>query len=303
MHEYRLFGLALRSEVPLPELHPCSHGEEDAITIHLGDVPKVSHEGGTLLLSVTPLGVILTVPDVARFRIRGGTSITVDHDGDASDRNVRLFLLGSAIGVLLHQRGILPLHANAVVIDEHAVAFLGHSGAGKSTLAAAFHDHGSTILSDDVCALMRRGEAFFAQPGIPRLRLWRDVMERTGRDVDEHERAFDALDKYTVRTESEGRTTAAPLQAIYLLARHDAAATKIRPLAGQTAVRALMENTYRGASISMVGDATAHFQTCCALSRMVPIFELARPWDPSGIESTIAHVVAHLRSFPPDVPA
>ncbi|ATY34312.1 hypothetical protein CVN68_22050 [Sphingomonas psychrotolerans] len=261
-------------------------------------VPEAPHDVGAPPLSVTPLGATLIVPEVARFRIQGGNSILVDRCGDASDRNVRLFLLGSAMGVLLHQLGILPLHANAIAIDGAAVAFLGHSGAGKSTLAAAFHDRGNAILSDDVCALVRRDETFVVEPGIPRLRLWRDAVERSGRDPETYERAFDAIDKYTVRTEPDARCTAMPLRVIYLLARDEVAGPKVRPLTGLDGMRALMENTYRGDFIGTVGEAPAHFQTCLALSREVPVFELVRPWDSRSIDATIAYVEAHLRALP-----
>ena len=69
------------------------------------------------------------------------------------DSNVRLFLLGSAMGALLHQRGLLPLHTNAVEVGGRAFAFMGKSGAGKSTLAAWFHDRGFRIVADDVCVV------------------------------------------------------------------------------------------------------------------------------------------------------
>lgn len=298
MHEYCLFGLALRSEMPLPELDPCEHGNADAVTIRLSEVLEIPRNEGDLPLRVTSLGAVLTIPGVARFRVRAGNSILVERSSGASDRNVRLFLLGSVMGVLLHQRGILPLHANAIAFDGHAVAFLGHSGAGKSTLAAAFHDRGSGILSDDVCALVRQEDGFVAQAGIPRLRLWRDAVERSGRIVDGHERAFDAVDKYTVPTASEARGIALPLRAIYLLVREDDVEPEIRPLSGLATVRALMENTYRGAFVGTVGDAATHFQTCLALSRAVPVFELVRPWDAREIEPTIAYVETHLRSLP-----
>ena len=85
--------------------------------------------------------------------MRDGNQIVIDAAPDATDRNVRLFLLGSALGALLHQRGLLPLHANAIDLGGGAVAFSGHSGAGKSTIAAWFHDRGHRILADDVCVV------------------------------------------------------------------------------------------------------------------------------------------------------
>ncbi len=273
------------------------------MTIRFGTVPDVLREEREPPLKATPLGAVLTVPDIARFCIRDGQTLLVDRCKGASDRNLRLFLLGSAMGVLLHQLGILPLHANAIALSGRAVAFLGHPGAGKSTLAAAFHDRGSAILSDDVCALTRCGDTFMAQQGIPRLRLWRDAVERSGRSVEGCERAFDAVDKYTVRTQTKAPDAAVPLGAIYLLVRDGVARPEIRPLAGIEAMRALVENTYRGAFVSIVGDVAAHFRTCLAVSREIPVFTLARPWDPSLLDVTIDEVETHMRSLPDWLPS
>lgn len=297
-NDYRLFGLHLRSSIPLPELEPAADRRVDAIEIRIGTVTADHAATDTHWLAPTPAGAILCVADVGRFRIRDGREIVVDPDPAASARNVRLFLLGSAMGVLLHQRRILPLHANAIDIDGGAVAFMGQSGAGKSTLAAAFHDSGRGILSDDVCAVIHDGTTFVAQAGIPRLRLWRDAVERSGRAVDAYERAFDALDKYTVGTNRDARPAALPLKAIYLLDRNDSGAgPEIRTLSGISAVQALIENTYRGSFIPMCGDPRAHFETCLALSRAVPVFVLSRPWDADSIDATMAHVERHVGSL------
>lgn len=298
-HRYWLFGLALRCDFALPELDPRADVGAATIEIRAGRVAETADDGTPQQLVATSDGAILTIAGIARFHIRDGREIVVDPHPSASERDVRLFLLGSAMGALLHQRGSLPLHANGVDIGGKATAFLGHSGAGKSTLAAAFHDAGYGLLSDDVCVVERNGDGFVAQPGIPRLRLWRDAIERSGRDTVDHERAFDAIDKYTVQTAAARRSDALPLGAIFLLTRHEDAGQDfaIRRLAGAEAIRALMENTYRGSFIEQVGDPRRHFETCIQLSRAVPIFELRRPWDQARIGAVIAHVERHLAAL------
>jgi hypothetical protein len=293
--EYRLFGLDLRSAIALPELEPTACGTHDPVRIAMGDVDPPAVEGPTAhWLTQTAAGAVLTVANVGRFRIRDGCEITVDRDPAASDRNVRLYLLGSALGVLLHQRRMLPLHANATEIGGGAVAFLGASGAGKSTLAAAFHDRSSRVLSDDVCVVREAPKGFLAEVGIPRLRLWRDAVERSGRTTDRYERAFDSLDKYTIGFERPSPLTALPMRAIYLLGRNTDERFEIRRLAGVDAIQALIENTYRGGFIRTVGDSRNHFETCLRLSRQVPLFALTRPWDPARIDETIQRVEQHL---------
>jgi hypothetical protein len=141
--DYEVFGLKIRSEIPLPELQPMENPNDPDVTIRRS--PVAAWRNG---LEKWDDALVLAVPEVGRYRIEGGDEILVDQDRGAPDRNLRLFLLGSAFGALLHQRGLLPLHANAVQIDGKAVAFMGASGAGKSTLAAWFYDQGYRIIAE-----------------------------------------------------------------------------------------------------------------------------------------------------------
>src|SRR5947209_10775157 len=108
--DYLLFGLRVRSEIVLPELMPAKGDGVADVIVRRGHVAasgndgEIRAEGGLL---------ILNVPNVARYCIEGGERIVVDAAADVPERNLRLFLLGSAFGGLLHQRGLLPLHANA----------------------------------------------------------------------------------------------------------------------------------------------------------------------------------------------
>ena len=276
---YRLFGWRIASDLDLPELFETTIGPAD-VTFRYGFVAPLSLDEQEGVAGVTG-GVTVDIPDVARFRIRGGNEIIVDAQPASDQRNVRVFLLGTASGVLIHQRGLLPLHANAVEVGKGAVAFMGESGAGKSTLAAWFHDRGARIVADDVCVIgLGDGGEGLAMPGLPRFRLWREALERSGRKVDNHMRSFageDAYDKYDVAIAKDGAVNEPlSLRAIFLLARGPG--FEISRLEGVSAVEALFANTYRGAYINAAGANAQHYKLCVSLIAKIPIFQVTRSW-------------------------
>ena len=185
---YRVFGLSVLSELELPELARCEDAVSPDVIVTTGSVDSTIASAG---LHAAGADLVFVAEDVARFQISSGARIVIDPVPGADPRNVRLFLLGSAFGALLHQRGLLPLHANAVEVDGKAFAFMGESGAGKSTLAAWFHDHGYRVLADDVCVVgIGEDQTPRAYPGVQRLRLWSDALEAAGHPADELSRSY-----------------------------------------------------------------------------------------------------------------
>jgi hypothetical protein len=276
---YQVFGLRLSSALDLPELPLVAIPGVADVAIRFGsiDAPLDLRPGYSALAT----GTILVVPDVGRYLIRSGNEIRIEPDPKASDRNIRLFLLGSALGALLHQRGLLPLHANAIEIDGGAVAFSGHSGAGKSTIAAWFHDQGYRILADDVCVIdFTSDDVPLAYPGIPRLRLWREALEVSGRTAEDYHRSFDALDKYDVPTSSALVCHPVPLSHIYFLrkAPEGSGTAEIRRLRGVEAIDALVSNTYRGGYVTTIGKTGQHLSCCLRIAKAVSLFSAQRLW-------------------------
>jgi len=295
---YRVFGLTVRSEIPLPELLPAPEGAEADVVITLGRLPAIEGEIPENF-AATDAGGVLNVAGAGRYLIRGGREILVEPDPAGSERHLRLYLLGSAFGAILHQRNLLPLHSNAMEIAGHAVAFLGASGAGKSTMAAWFHDRGYPVLADDVCVVTLGSDgAPLAHPGIPRLRLWRDALEASGRDVEDHEHAFDDADKYNVRTRTSDAGSPLPLAAIYLLDRPDSGALElaITGLQGLDAIEALVANTYRGAYLVEMGATQRHLLQCVELTGQVPVFRTARVWGTDAFAEQARLLEEHARS-------
>jgi hypothetical protein len=294
--DYQLFGLRLRSELNLPELFPATGAGAPDVFIRVG---QIHGRPGSFGFTQDGDALLLTVPQIARFWLRAGWDIVVELAPGAPERNVRLYLLGSAFGALLHQRGSLPLHANAVEVDGRAIAFMGASGAGKSTLAAWFHDHGHKVIADDICVVGSDSEGVpHVAPGLPRLRLWKEALEASGRDAGDYDRAWegsDEWDKFEVPLSPElvadGERR---LAAIYLLRTSDK--FEIRRLRGFRAAQALIENTYRGRTIVSAAGPRLHWEACLRVAAQVPIFELQRPHDLSRLDRDIDVFVSHARN-------
>jgi hypothetical protein len=223
------FDFALASEIALGELaaaDPCDG--RPVVQVRYGSVAETLPGAAPPRFGLQAAGgdALLSVDSVGRFLIRGGEEILVDPLPDAPERNVRLFLLGSALGVLAYQRGLLPLHANAVVIDGVAHAFTGPSGRGKSTLAAYFAQAGHRVLSDDVCAMSFDAEGRpLAWPGLPRVKLWQEAADALGEPTAGLETVIEGEAKFHLPIAATGAGPV-PLARLYVLAAGEAAGSR-----------------------------------------------------------------------------
>ena len=290
--DYCLFGLRVRSAFPLPELAPATHAEPPDVTITFGRIDRPMGMAG---LEPVDGGLLLSIDEVGRYLICNGTEILIDAIAGTDPRNIRLFLLGSAFGALLHQRGLLPLHANAVEIDGRAVAFMGESGAGKSTLTAWFHDQGHRVLADDVCVVRFAGDGRpLAFPGVPRVRLWRDALDALGRNHECYRRSFSGdedYDKFDVPL-TFNALESLPLNDILVLERGDR--LRIDPLTDLAAVEAVFAHTYRGAFVHVAESAVEHWRQCVQLVQQCRVATLTRSWSTAKFDVECRDVVRYL---------
>jgi hypothetical protein len=294
--DYTVFGLQVRSSLPLPELFPAPDCNAPDVTIELGSVPTPDNAGPGI--NAANGALVLVIPDIGRFSISGGNSIIIDAEPGTPERNIRLYLLGSAFGALLHQRGLLPLHANALDVGGKAVAFMGASGAGKSTLAAWLHKHGHRMIADDVCVVGFDDSGLpYASPGLPRLRLWAEALELMGREREGLARSYVGDEEYDKFDLPIGPESAAfgetPLAAVYVLERGQE--FSIEPLAGVDAAEAVFAHTYRGAYIHSVSGQRGHWAACIRLIRSIDVFRVKRVWGLEDIDRQVELILDHVR--------
>lgn len=297
LHHYAVFGLHVASEIPLPDLR--AHRADGVPDVTIVRAAIAQARGSTGEVAHFDDGSLLRIGGIARFWVSEGRRVVVEAADGVPDRNICVFLLGSAMALVLHQRGHLPLHANAFAVDGGAVAIMGPSGAGKSTLAAFFADRRYALLTDDVCVVrLDRDGVPIASPGIPRLRLWRDAVERSGRSPGDYSPSFTTAphrDKFDVPIAADGLALRpVPLRALYVLDPADADTVSIETLSPAAALRSIVANTYRGRYIHGSVAATRHFRSCQAIASHVPVFVTRRPWSLDRIGETGEAIERHI---------
>ena len=303
---YRLAGLRVLSDFPLVGVKSCRNdAAHNDVVIRRARVPAslalaaLAHSQRSQVRQVDGSEgkeVFLHFPEVAQFLIRAGREILIDPAPSSDAGEVRAYLLGTAFGVLCHQRGITPLHASAVDVEDGCVAFVGASGAGKSTLVAALARRGHGIISDDVCFLQLDGKGnVLVGPGIERIRLWADAMYALGYDGPEVQREMHGYNKYFVPIRSShSRADHRLLRCVYELHASPNGAIEVNLLQGGVAVEVLMQNVYRLNLAERLGYKPPAFIACAEAARNVPVFRLSRPKHFGALEQTIDVLEDHL---------
>ena len=278
MNFYTAYDLTIGSELPLPELTPFDTvGSTPDIIISFGKVGNDGLTNGQQLgpfLWATPDSLWLKVPHVARFLVTNGRAITIEPEPGIDEDSIRVFLLGSAFGALLFQRGHLVLHGNAIRIGDACMVCVGHSGAGKSTLAAGFMRRGYQVLADDVVPVDAQCRAL---PGFPRIKLWQDVAGKLSIDTQGLRRIRPNLEKFNFPVETMSGKEALPIRWIYILGSDHIEKMSIEPIQGMHRFQPLHNNTYRIRFLNGMALKPEHLKLCGQLASRIRLARVTRP--------------------------
>ena len=273
-HLYEAFGLVLSSEYAIAQLLPAPAGASADVCIRKADLRSYGLAEGCYRLN--PGELIISLPEVGTFRITDGSLVEIQADPQCTLSNLGVYIMGTCMGAVLHQRGYMPLHGSCVTDGTRAVLITGDSGAGKSTLAAEFLSRGWKLLTDDVCAVSDAETNPTVHASYPSQKLWQDSLERYQRpESDIHSLYFsESREKFGVDASRFFVRGTCPLKMIVYLVPTEGPCS-IEKIDIFPALDQLMNNTYR---IFMIPPEhrQRHFQRCAAVAQSVPMALLTR---------------------------
>lgn len=279
MYTYTAYGLNISSSLKLPELVESNFESEDVI-IRFAKLESSPLGASTEYYSFAAEeeGMYLFWQEIGTILISEGREIIIDPVLDRDESRLRLFILGAAMGTLLHQRGYTVLHASAVSIAGKAVVFTADKRRGKSTMAAALHHRGHHLIADDVVAIDFKIENKpMIYPAFPQLKLWPDAVSHLGKNPNDLPQLTKSMEKRDYLPKQDFVRHPLVLKQIFVLGQ--SSQIEIKPLAPQEIIFYLLRNTYItrfGSSLLKPGD-TSYLFKLTKLAQKVSVKHLLRP--------------------------
>ncbi len=304
-HLYRVYGLVVASEVELPELVPaCDQSPE--VEICFGDVPatlrNVVNHWSWCIASKNEF--LLTIKDVARYHIADGCRITIERrlglEKGVPPADLRLWLLGSAFGALLHQRGLLPLHVSAVKTPTGVWAFTGESGEGKSTLAGFLHRRYEwDLVSDDVSVVEDVSVGPVIQPGPRKLKLWADALTHLDFKDCQKVRDLSNTEKFQLYLPVDSNYQPEPLHALVILeSASDSDTAIVQRLKGAEAFNACLGAVYRPYMEKWFKFPEQRIKELAGLCQRIDVYRFRRPRSLDDFERNLQELVSLMNNNP-----
>ncbi|MEG1411448.1 MAG: hypothetical protein RSD36_16535 [Terrisporobacter sp.] len=294
---YRVYGLNIESTIEIPEFEIIDRdlGKNSHINIDVKlsygvvkDEIKDAIEQGRVA-NYEKLDMWFYIKNLAIFHIYNGDTVVIEPCKDAELKMVKIYVMGSVLGMVLLQKNVVAIHGGGIVIDGKGCIFTGDKGAGKSTITTAFRKKGYKFISDDVCSI-DVGEVNTINHGFGYQKICEDAMEKLGYNVDDYVpfRGDLNVNKYIVPAFDEFTKEDVPLEAVFELKVGDVDEVEIEEIIGAKKLKKIMKNIFRVEMIHYSGGAEpVYFKKCIDLAQNIQFYKITRPRDLFSVDQQI----------------
>lgn len=219
----------------------------------------------------------LDVHEIATYRAQKGNSIEIFPHKNGDNASIKLFLNGSVLGAVLHQRATLPFHGSCFELDGKGILLCGVSGAGKSSVTAAFCKNGAHFINDDITPVTVTEKATTIVPIKTNIKLWDDSLEKLDIATTDLEKIRPSLEKFYLPVEKDFEKQQ-QLDHIFILSTHNKDSFESYELEGMAKFNVLRKQIYRKIYLKgMLETEKKYFKQLFELGKNVRVTRIARP--------------------------
>lgn len=297
---YSAHGLRIKSYRSLPSIAPADGAGDFDVEVQsspLKKPKKVDKKHRTI--SDKGKGITIYWKDRVTMKIENGKKILVDQLSGADDKLTGFLIIGTGLGVLLHQRQRTTLHASAVVLDGDAIAFAGKKGMGKSTTAAAFMRKGFHVISDDVLSPIIYGGTISVAPSERSFKLWPDAADTVLGSESENLSLLHPKAKKKVYSIGSNDNEWHPLRRIYILEydekkRHECPC--IETISGKEAYIEITKNSYALRFLGKKGLKKWYSNDTSFIAKNIEVKKIFREKSNEKIDDTVKKIIEDSKS-------
>lgn len=235
------------------------------------------------------------IPNVATYYIKDREIYVEEHSGDKN--TIKVYLLGSALGVLLIINNIIAIHGATIILSDKGIIISGDSGSGKSTLTSGLIESGNKFISDDISRLdMNDNDEFLINPAYSQRKLCRDSIIELGYELDKCTLFDEVRDKYLVESKEKFIYENVKLNAIFEINIGDENQREvtIKEVEGYEKLKVILKNIFRVEIAYKIGFSKDYFKKILDVANGVKVYKIFRPKDKFTVDEQIYKVIKTL---------
>lgn len=285
MYKYKGFGLIFLVPFEIPEFMLTETNQHDVEIAFGKKFPNISSSSNFISKShykKNDSEILFHVKDTADFYITNGNRIEIfPNHSEIPISTIRIFLLGTCMGILLQQRGVLSLHSSGVIHkhQKYVTLFIGKSGTGKSTTVSNFLTNNYLISGDDIQPVIWKHNAPIVIPSAPNIKLWEDTLnhyQENNKSSVKHELLRPEINKYRVFIHDQFYNNEVRVKQCILLDWNDTNEIICKQLTFQEAIIYYKKNIYRKGFSELPQEKVRLMAYIHQLAERVPLYRLSR---------------------------
>lgn len=236
----------------------------------------------------------LQIENVASYKIQDGAEVYVCPNPISDPDSIQLFLNGSVLGAVLHQRGIMPFHGSSFIFKDRGVLICGNSGVGKSSVVVAFCKDEGRLVNDDITPICFDNERITLVLLGTEVKLWDDAISLLQLDKTDLKKIRPSLNKYYVSGVARQEEKQPLLHTFIVLRTHNQNNFEIKRPKGIERFNCLRHNIYRKIYLKgMPQTEKKYFEQLLNAANLLDVVIVFRPQRSNALE-TMRYIREHV---------